>query len=176
MVVFLILFIFCILKLSVTKIKLRRNFSLVFDFIRLGWLRIAKSEDMNKVIDTSTRVFMAIVGPSGSGKTELIFKILMGNTFYPKFGTILYLYKNIQPAVSEKVSSHEVNVKFMKFNGFESLRNLEIVLLVFDDSCEDIYNDKEFVRLATAGRHRGIDVIYVRITCFNKVDGRVRLI
>ena len=123
---------------------------------------------MNKVIDTSTRVFMAIVGPSGSGKTELIFKILMENTFNPKFGTILYLYKIIQPAVSEKVSSHEVNWKFMKFNGFESLRNLEIVLLVFDDSCEDIYNDKEFVRLATAGRHRGIDVIYVKHNLFQQ--------
>ena len=48
----------------------------------------------------------------------------------------------------------------MKFNGFESLRNLENVLLVFDNSCKDIYNDKEFVRLATAGR--GIDVIYVK--------------
>ena len=93
---------------------------------------------------------MTIVGPSGSGKTELFFNILTGNTFYPKFETVLYLYKEIQPAFSEKVSSHEVNVKFMKFYGFESLRNLENVLLVFDDSCEDIYNDKEFVRLATA--------------------------
>ena len=90
---------------------------------------------MNKVIDISTRVFMAIVGPSGSGKTELIFKLLMGNTFYPKFETVLYLYKDMQPAFSEKVSSREVNVKFMKFNGIESLRNLENVLLIFDDSC-----------------------------------------
>ena len=87
---------------------------------------------MNKAIDTSTRVFMAIVGTSGPGKAELIFKISMGNTFYRKFGTVLYLYKKIQPAFSEKESSHEVNVKFMKFNGFESLRNLENVLLVFD--------------------------------------------
>ena len=116
---------------------------------------------MNKVIDTSTRIFMAIVGPSGSGKTELTLKLLMENTFYPKFGTVLYLYKEMQPAFSEKVSSREVNVEFMKFDGFESVRKLENVLLVFDDSCEDIYNDKEFVRLATAGRHRGIDVIYV---------------
>ena len=75
---------------------------------------------MNKVIDTSTRVFMAIVGPSGYGKTELIFKFLMGNTFYPKIGTFLYLYKEIKPEFSEKGSSQEVNVKFMKFNGFES--------------------------------------------------------
>ena len=42
------------------------------------------------------------------------------------------------------------------------MRKLENVLLVFDDSCEDIYNDKEFVRLATAGRHREIDVIYIK--------------
>ena len=123
---------------------------------------------MNKVIDTSTRIFMAIVGPSGSGKTELILKLLMGNTFYPKFGTVLYLYKEMQPAFSEKVSSREVNVEFMKFDGFKSVRNLENVLLVFDDSCEDIYNDKEFVRLATAGRHRGIDVIYVKHNLFQQ--------
>ena len=123
---------------------------------------------MNKVIDTSTRIFMAIVGPSGSGKTDLILKLLMGNTFYPKFGTVLYLYKEMQPAFSEKVSSREVNVEFMKFGGFESVRKLENVLLVFDDSCEDIYNDKEFVRLATAGRHRGIDVIYVKHNLFQQ--------
>ena len=92
----------------------------------------------------------------------------MDNTFYPKIGTVLYLYKEIQPAFSEKVSSHEVNVKFMKFNGFESLRNLENVLLVFDDSCENIYDDKEFVRLATAGRHRGVDVIFVKHKLFQQ--------
>ena len=147
---------------------MRRNVSLVLDFIRLGWLRTTKPKNMNKVIDTSTRNFMAIVGPSGSGKTELILKLLMGNTFYPKFGTVLYLYKEMQPAFSEKVSSREVDVKFMKFDGFESVRKLENVLLVFNDSCEDIYNDKEFVRLATAGRHRGIDVIYVKHNLFQQ--------
>ena len=40
---------------------------------------------MNKIVDTSTRVFMAVVGPSGSGKIELIFKLLKGKTFYPSF-------------------------------------------------------------------------------------------
>ena len=61
---------------------------------------------MNKVIDTSTRVFMATAGPSGSGKTELIFKFLTGNIFNPKIGNILNLYKEMQPAFSEKMSSH----------------------------------------------------------------------
>ena len=74
----------------------------------------------------------------------------------------------MQPAFSEKVSSREVIMEFMKFDGFESVRKIENVLLVFDDSCEDIYNDKEFVRLATAGRHRGIDVIYVKHNLFQQ--------
>ena len=69
----------------------------------------------------------------------------------------------MQPALSEKMFSREVNVKVMIFNGFESVRNLENVFLVFDDSCEDIYNDKEFFRLATAGRLRRIDVVYVKL-------------
>ena len=48
------------------------------------------------------------------------------------------------------------------------MRKLENVLLVFDDSCEYIYNDKEFVRLATAGRHKGIDVEYVKHKLFQQ--------
>ena len=36
------------------------------------------------------------------------------------------------------------------------------------DPCEDTYNDKEFVRLATAGRHRRIDVINVKLNLFQQ--------
>ena len=39
---------------------------------------------------------MAVVGPSGCGKTELIFKMLSGNTFYPKFNNIKFLYREMQ--------------------------------------------------------------------------------
>ena len=101
---------------------------------------------MNKVIDTSTRLFLAIVGPSGSGKTELIFKFLKEKTFYPKFQRALYFYKEIQPHYSEKSNTHSIDLNFIKFNGFDSLRNHENILLVFDDSCEEIYNDKDFDR------------------------------
>ena len=96
---------------------------------------------MNKVIDTSTRSFMVIVRPSGSGKTELILKLLMRNTFHPKFATGLR-------------SEFEVH-DFQRIRICEKFKN---VPLVFGYSCEDIYNDKKFVRLATAGRHRGLDV------------------
>ena len=54
---------------------------------------------MNKIFDTSTRLFMTVVGLSGSGKTELIFKLLKGETFYSKFSRVIYFYKKIQPVV-----------------------------------------------------------------------------
>ena len=37
---------------------------------------------------------MSIVGPSGCGKTELLFRMLKGSTFYPRFEKIYYFYKN----------------------------------------------------------------------------------
>ena len=93
------------------------------------------------MIDTSTRIFMAIVGPSGSGKTELILKHLMGNTLKPNFGTVLYLYKEMQPAFPENVSFCECEVhENHRMRVCEKLK--KNVLLVFDDSCKDIYNDK----------------------------------
>ena len=102
MVVILNLLIFCILKLSVTKLICEETSVWFPSLSGLVLLRITKPEDMNKVIDTSTSVFKTIMGPSVSEKTELIFKTLMGNTFHLKFGTVLYLHKEIQPDFSEK--------------------------------------------------------------------------
>ena len=48
------------------------------------------------------------------------------------------------------------------------LRNIENFLLVFDDSCEEKYIVKEIVKLATAGRHKGLDVIYVKHSLFHQ--------
>ena len=48
---------------------------------------------MNKIIDTSTRLFMAVVGPSGSGKPELIFKLMTGRSFFPKFERVFFFTK-----------------------------------------------------------------------------------
>ena len=123
---------------------------------------------MNKIDDTSTRVFMAVVGPSGSGKTELIFKLLKGKTFYPRFKRAIFFYTESQPMYSEKGKSHNIIIEFVKFNGFDGLRNIENVLLVFVDFCEEIYNDNEFVKLATAGRHKSLDVIYVKHNLFQQ--------
>ena len=107
---------------------------------------------MNKTIDMSTSLFMAVVGPSGSGKTELIFKLLPRRIFYPKFEKVLIFYKDIQPVVMDKLNARRIHIEFVKIDGFDRLRDIENILLVFHDSCKKIYNDKEFVKLATAGR------------------------
>ena len=86
---------------------------------------------MNKIIDTPTRLFMAVVAPSGSGKTELIFKLLTGRTFYPKFERLFFL-------VMDELNARRIQKEFVKFDGFDRLRNIENILLVFDDSCEEI--------------------------------------
>ena len=39
---------------------------------------------------------------------------------------------------------------------------------VYDDSCEEIFNDKEFVKIATSGRHRKLHVIYVKHKLFQQ--------
>ena len=96
---------------------------------------------------------MSIVGLSGSGKTELMFHMLHGNSFYQRFEKIYYFYKEFQPLFREMQGSI-ARIDFIKYPGFEITKNLLNCLLIFDDSCEEIFNDKEFVKIATSGRHR----------------------
>ena len=39
---------------------------------------------------------------------------------------------------------------------------------MFDDSCEEIYNEKDFVKIATAGRYKGLDIIFVKHNLFQQ--------
>ena len=48
------------------------------------------------------------------------------------------------------------------------ISELENCLLVFDNSCEEVFNDKEFSKLTTAGRHKNISVIYVKHNLFQQ--------
>ena len=140
----------------------------IFVFIAFvySWLRSSKSTAMNKIISTSDRLFMAVFGPSCCGKTELIFQMLLRNTFYPNFSSIYYFYQHEQPKFS--TIERKVNILFTKFSGSEFISQLENCLLVFYDLCEEIFNHKEFSKLATAGRHRKISVIYVERNLFQQ--------
>ena len=115
---------------------------------------------MNKIISTQDRAFMGIVGPSGCGKTELIFKMLIGNTFYPKFNNIVFLYREKQQIYIKMEKT--LGVTFKMYANLELLSSLANCLLIIDDSYEEIYNDKEYVKLATAWRHKNINVIYIK--------------
>ena len=122
---------------------------------------------MNKVILTHDRIFMSVVGPSGSGKTELIFKMLKGATFYPTFDKIYYFYKEYQSSFA-KTQKELKGITFIKYTGFEITKSLKDCLLIYDDSCEEIFNDQEFVKIATSGCHRRLNVIYVKHNLFHQ--------
>ena len=67
----------------------------------------------------------------GCGKTNLIFRIIAGNTFYPKFKKVIFLYREKQPTNSQ-VDQHS-NIVFKKFTKLEFLQNTKNCLLKFDD-------------------------------------------
>ena len=79
-----------------------------------------------------------------------------------------FFYKDIQPIDRDEMNSRKNQIKFVKFDGFDRLRNIENILLVFDDSCEEKNNDKEFVKLTTARRHKGLEVIFVKHNSFQQ--------
>ena len=63
-------------------------------------------------------------------------------------------------------------IEFVKGVNFELIDSLKIngtkYLLIFDDSCEEVCSSKEFVKIATAGRHRGLSTIYNKHNLFHK--------
>ena len=97
---------------------------------------------------------------------QLIFKMLLQNTFAPNFRSIFNFYQHDQPEC--QALERKLNIQFLKFASFEQITGLDNCLLVFDDSCEEMFNDKEFSKLATAGRHKNIRVIYVRHNRFQQ--------
>ena len=59
---------------------------------------------------------------------------------------------------------HKLGVMFRKYSNLEFLTNLANCLLIIDDSCEEIYNDKEL--LATAGRHKNT----AQVVSYNRLE------
>ena len=41
-------------------------------------------------------------------------------------------------------------------------------ILIFDDSCEEISSSKEFMKIATAGRHKGLSTVYIKHNLFHQ--------
>ena len=82
----------------------------------------------------------------------------MRNTFYTKFKSFYY-YHHEQP----KFSSIERNFNnfFTKFSRFDFISQLETVCLFLKIPVKK-FSMKKFSKLASAGRHRKISVVYVK--------------
>ena len=59
-------------------------------------------------------------------------------------------------------------------NDFELIENFsnngKQHLLLFDGSCEEILNSKQFLKTATTGRHREMNAIYVKRNLFHQSE------
>ena len=56
----------------------------------------------------------------------------------------------------------------MKLSSFENVNNLRDTMIVSDDTCEDNFKENDFVKLATAGQHINVHVIYVKHNIFQQ--------
>ena len=121
---------------------------------------------MNNITSTKERIFISLVGPSGSGKSHLIHDWLIIGTFQPDFDKKIYYfyqhYQSLYGLMSENIKNIHFN-QGVDFEFFQSLPNNGTkYLLIFYDSCEEISSSKEFVKIATAGRHKGLSTIYIK--------------
>ena len=68
------------------------------------------------------------------------------------------------------------NIEFIGSLDFDFIENLPKdgtnYLLIFDDSCDETSRSKQFEKIATAGRHRKLNCIYIKHNLFHKSANR----
>ena len=84
--------------------------------------------------------------------------MLLRGTFYPSYNKIIYFYLHDQPKYR---SYNKLYIEFINLSNFEIINKLRDCMIVFDDTCEKVFHEKDFVKLATAGRHKNVHVVYV---------------
>ena len=92
--------------------------------------------------------------------------MLIGGTFHPKFDKMYFFYQEFQPMYTQM--QYDLDIEFVSCIDFEMIEKLENCLLIFDDSCEEIYEDKRFLKIATSGRHKKVHVIFVKHNLFHQ--------
>ena len=94
--------------------------------------------------------------------------MFLKGTFYPSYNKLVYFYLHDQPKYRSFVSHNKFDIEFIKLSSFEILNILRDCVIVFDDTCEEIFMEKDFVKLATASRHENVHVIYVKHNLFQQ--------
>ena len=82
-----------------------------------------------------------------------------------------FFYQDSQPLydVTQKENENFEFVRGVNFEFIDSLKNNGTkYLLIFRDSFEEICNSQAFVDIDTAGRHRGLSIIYIKHNLFHQ--------
>ena len=112
-----------------------------------------------------------MVGPSEMGKLQFIYNWLTNGTFEPKFDNISFFYQHSHSLYDFKQKEIE-NLEFDKVVNFEFIdsltNNVTECFLIFENSCGAICNSKAFDDIATAGRYRGLSIIYIMHNLFHQ--------
>ena len=139
--------------------------------MKRGRIHFTPTKSMNRLISTKNRVFISLVGPSETGKSQLIYDWPKVGTFQPKFDQTYFFYQHSQ-LLYDVMQKEIENLEFVQGVNFEFIDSLKNngtkYLLIFDDSCEEIWNAKVFVDIATARRHRGLSTIYNKHNLFHQ--------
>ena len=142
-------------------------------YIRSSWLRTDKPETLNE--KSLSQATDSVVGPSSSGKTQLIFKMLASpTTFKPTLGNI-YFFRKEYHSLFKEIQDKIKDIELLPCSKFQMIKNTKNCLLVFDDSCEEIYQ-KKFVKLAVSGRHKKVNYIFVKHNFFIRASGHAQFI
>ena len=111
------------------------------------------------------------MGPGKSVKSQLIYQWLKNYTLQPKFDKILFFHQQFQTLYDVKLKEIE-NIEFVQGVNFDFIDSPENngtkYLLIFDDSCQEICNSREYEKFAVAGRHRGLSTNYIKHNLFHK--------
>ena len=129
---------------------------------------------MNKIISTSDRLFMAVCGPSCCGKTELIFQMLLRNTFYPKFKSIYYFYQHEQPKFSS--IERNLNIFSQSFLDLSSFHSWKTVCLFLTILARKFSMTKSFLNSQLLDVIEILASFTLNITYSNRVNGQEQLI
>ena len=142
-----------------------------WNFVQRDRIHFTLNKAMNKVISTKNRVFISLVGPSETGKSQLIYNWLKIGKFQPKFDKIYLFYQHSQ-LLYDVMQKENENLEFVQgvdFEFIDSLKNnVTKYLLIFDDSCEEICNSKDFFWHSPAGTHRCLSTIYIKHNLFQQ--------
>ena len=126
---------------------------------------------MNKRINTSPHCFISIVGPGGCGKTQLVSQMLQNQRkiFKPSFDKILYFYNHFQDHYQSLLlgaSDDRTSIEFHQGLQWSAVDKCEAqkmrTLVVIDDLYQDACEDKAFLSLVVAGRHRNIHLMILK--------------